>query len=195
MAKNSGPSYVYRVTRLDPADGPKRLDGSDGAVVFDHANTLPGMLWEGFGLVGTYDCEAAERVLLTMFERLEWEAATYRLEVFTAYRFDPDTSKPFVTVTRELPLHPAYAALEYNPRPGEGPARVYVMKTLADAYPGASLGLLAQHLGQFHGHYRAEIGTAELTERTGWTPPQNWRRPLSHYSVYPTLAALPDELR
>lgn len=195
MVTNSGPSYVYRVTRLDPADGPKRLDGSDGAVLFDHASSLPGMLWEGFGLRGVYDCEAAERVLVTMHERLEWEPAAYRLEVFTAYRFDPETSTPFVTVTRDLPLAPAYAALEYNPRPGEGPARVYVMKTLADAYPGASLGLLARHLGQFDGHYRAEIGTAELTERTGWTPPQDWRRRLSPYSVYPSYESLPDELR
>lgn len=194
--KSSGPRHLYRVTRLDPVDGPSRLDGSDGAVVLDVNTGIPGlMMWAAFGIVGTYDEETAERVIVQMYERLEWGPATYRLEVFPAYRFDAKTSKPFVTVTRELPLPESYAALPTTPKPGDPrPARVYVMRTLMRLYPGATLRQLGDHVVAFADHHRVEIGTAELTRVSGWTPPQGWTRPNSPYSQYNTLDEVPAHL-
>lgn len=185
----------HTVTRIND-------DGTDGEVMLTPSDGVPGLNF--YSQVGTADWETAERVLAERFRALGWEPGVYRIDVDKPTY--PSGTHRLASVTRRLGLHegwkpgeeglhPAYNRLPYNPR-GEdnSPARAFV-RTLMAAYPGATLELIAEHVETFGRHYRVIIGTPELTEETGWTPPADWVRPLSPYAAYHTAEQVPAELR
>lgn len=146
-----------------------------------------------YNFVGTEAWEAAEQSLLdywcSLEDHFDAAAGTYHILVTS------QSGATIADVIRNLPLHPAYAALTYKqPSFGNAPVRAFVVR-LTKLYPGLTLEQAADHVDAFSEHYQAEISTDELAAATGYRLPADTPRPLSPYAKFQHPDDIPERLR